>query len=37
MTAKRNDTIDTVTFTQIKDTAAPYQMRKMKASVSTTK
>jgi hypothetical protein len=37
MTAKRNDTIDTVTFTQIKEDAAPYQMRKMRTSVWTTK
>jgi len=37
MTAKRNDTIDTVTFTQIKQDAAPYQMRRMKTSVWTTK
>ena len=37
MTAKRNDTIDTVTFSQIKEEAAPYQMRKMRTSVWTTK
>ncbi len=37
MTAKRNDTIDTVTFTQLKEDAAPAHMVRMKTSVWTTK
>ncbi len=37
MTAKRNDTIDTVTFTQLKEDAAPTHMQRMKTSVWTQK
>jgi hypothetical protein len=37
MTAKRKDAIDTVTFTELKDTAAPAHMLKLKPSVWTLK
>jgi hypothetical protein len=37
MTAKRNDAIDTVTFTQLKEEAGPAYLRKLKTSVWTSK
>ncbi len=37
MTAKRRDALDTVTFTEIKDTAASARLNKLKTSVGTVK
>ena len=37
MTAKRKDTLDTVTFTELKDSAAPARLQKLKPSVWTVK